>query len=113
MNVKKEKKACDILTGQIFMGMDSDVFDINGQKPRQTIRQMELPILAEHGNVVEWDLKGFLPLHNGCCCIGNDGKMTGTTHKEQRDELVRVLHIILNWRMQKNAPMTNKRRFAS
>ena len=86
-----------ILTGQIFLGMDFDEFDINGTKrPNDQANG-----IAYLGGTWKRRRSGF----EGVCPYTMDVAASEmmekwqTQNKERRDELVRVLGINLNWRM--------------
>lgn len=86
-----------ILTGQIFMGLDSEEFDVNG---RSTVNDQANGI-AYLGGTWKRRRTGF----EGVCpytmdCAASEMMTTWQDQfKERRDELVRVLGINLNWRM--------------
>jgi CCR4-NOT complex subunit CAF16 len=86
-----------ILTGQIFMGLDHDEFDINGnQKPNDQANGV-----AYLGGTWKRRRTGF----EGMCPYTMDCAASEMMEKwqhqnlERRDELVRVLGINLDWRM--------------
>jgi len=86
-----------ILTGQIFMGFESDEFDINGRKT-----------VNDQANGVCWlggtwkrrrtGFEGVCPFTMDCAA-SEMMKIWQQENLERRDELVRVLGINLNWRM--------------
>lgn len=86
-----------ILTGQIFMGLESDEFDING---RSTCNDQANGV-AYLGGTWKRRRTGF----EGVCPYTLDSAAGELMLKwqeqniERRDELVRVLGINLNWRM--------------
>lgn len=86
-----------ILTGQIFMGMKSDEFSING-KPKANDQFNGVAYL---GGTWKRRRTGF----EGVCPYTMDvaaSEMMANwqeQHRERRDELVRVLGINLDWRM--------------
>ena len=86
-----------ILTGQIFMGLESDEFDING---RATANDQANGVAYLGGT---WKrrrtgFEGVCPYTMDCAASEMMAKWQ-ETYKERRDELVRVLGINLNWRM--------------
>lgn len=86
-----------ILTGQIFMGLESDEFDING---RSTANDQANGVAYLGGT---WKrrrtgFEGVCPYTMDCAASEMMAKWQ-ENYKERRDELVRVLGINLNWRM--------------
>jgi len=86
-----------ILTGQIFMGIESDEFDING---RSTANDQSNGVAYLGGT---WKrrrtgFEGVCPYTMDCAASEMMAKWQ-ETHRERRDELVRVLGINLKWRM--------------
>eukprot|EP00536_Pseudo-nitzschia_multiseries_P001351 jgi/Psemu1/300718/fgenesh1_kg.17_\ len=86
-----------ILTGQIFMGLESDEFDING---RSTANDQSNGVAYLGGT---WKrrrtgFEGVCPYTMDCAASEMMAKWQ-ENHRERRDELVRVLGINLNWRM--------------
>lgn len=86
-----------ILTGQIFMGIESDEFDINGQSKAND----QANGVAYLGGTWNRRRTGF----EGVCPYTIDSAASELMSRwqeqniERRDELVRVLGINLNWRM--------------
>jgi len=86
-----------ILTGQIFMGLDSDEFDVNG---RSTVNDQANGVSYLGGT---WKrrrtgFEGMCPYTMDCAA----SEMMATWQEqnlERRDELVKVLGINLDWRM--------------
>lgn len=86
-----------ILTGQIFMGLEHDEFDINGtQRPNDQANG-----IAYLGGTWKRRRSGFEGIcpYTMDCAAGEMMKAWQDKYKERRDELVRVLGINLNWRM--------------
>ena len=86
-----------ILTGQIFMGLESDEFDING---RSTANDQSNGVAYLGGT---WKrrrtgFEGVCPYTMDCAASEMMAKWQ-ENNLERRDELVRVLGINLNWRM--------------
>lgn len=86
-----------VLTGVIYLGLDHDEFDVNGNdKPQDQFNGV-----AYLGGVWKRKRTGF----EGMCPYSMDiaardmMKMWQTANPERRDELVRVLGINLDWRM--------------
>jgi CCR4-NOT complex subunit CAF16 len=86
-----------ILTGQIFMGMDADEFDING-KPKANDQANGVAYLGGTWKRRRTGFEGVCPYTMDCAASEMMAKWQ-ETFKERRDELVRVLGINLNWRM--------------
>jgi CCR4-NOT complex subunit CAF16 len=86
-----------ILTGQIFMGMDHDEFDINGNmKPNDQANGVAF--LGGTWKRRRTGFEGICPYTMDCAASEMMAKWQDQ-NKERRDELVRVLGINLNWRM--------------
>jgi CCR4-NOT complex subunit CAF16 len=86
-----------ILTGQIFIGMDSDEFDINGNK-KPNDQANGVAFLGGTWKRRRTGFEGMCPYTMDCAASEMMQKWQ-EQHKERRDELVRVLGINLNWRM--------------
>lgn len=86
-----------ILTGQIFMGMESDEFDINGTN-RPNDQANGIAYLGGTWKRRRTGFEGVCPYTMDCAASEMMTKWQ-EQHKERRDELVRVLGINLNWRM--------------
>jgi CCR4-NOT complex subunit CAF16 len=86
-----------ILTGQIFMGLEHDTFDINGnQKPNDQANGVAY--LGGTWKRRRTGFEGICPYTMDCAASEMMAKWQDQ-HKERRDELVRVLGINLDWRM--------------
>ena len=86
-----------ILTGQIFMGLESDEFDING-KPTANDQSNGVAYLGGTWKRRRTGFEGVCPYTMDCAASEMMAKWQ-EANKERRDELVRVLGINLNWRM--------------
>lgn len=86
-----------ILTGQIFMGLDADEFDINGNA-RPNDQANGLAYLGGTWKRRRTGFEGMCPYTMDCAASEMMAKWQ-EQHKERRDELVRVLGINLDWRM--------------
>ena len=86
-----------ILTGQIFMGLDSDEFDINGSK-KPNDQANGVAFLGGTWKRRRTGFEGMCPYTMDCAASEMMAKWQ-EQHIERRDELVRVLGINLNWRM--------------
>ena len=86
-----------ILTGQIFMGLEHDEFDINGnQKPNDQANGVAF--LGGTWKRRRTGFEGVCP-YTMDCAASEMMKKWQDQNIERRDELVRVLGINLNWRM--------------
>jgi CCR4-NOT complex subunit CAF16 len=86
-----------ILTGQIFIGLDSDEFDINGTK-KPNDQANGIAFLGGTWKRRRTGFEGMCPYTMDCAASEMMEKWQNQ-HIERRDELVRVLGINLNWRM--------------
>ena len=86
-----------ILTGQIFMGLESDEFDING-RPTANDQANGVAYLGGTWKRRRTGFEGVCPYTMDCAASEMMAKWQ-ENYKERRDELVRVLGINLNWRM--------------
>lgn len=86
-----------ILTGQIFMGLESDEFDING-RPSANDQANGVAYLGGTWKRRRTGFEGVCPYTMDCPASEMMAKWQDN-HKERRDELVKVLGINLNWRM--------------
>lgn len=86
-----------MLTGQIFMGMEYDEFDINGNN-RPNDQANGIAYLGGTWKRRRTGFEGVCPYTMDCAASEMMEKWQ-EQHKERRDELVRVLGINLNWRM--------------
>jgi CCR4-NOT complex subunit CAF16 len=86
-----------ILTGQIFMGLDHDEFDING-KNKANDQANGVAYLGGTWKRRPTGLSGVCPYTLDCAASEMMLKWQNE-NIERRDELVRVLGINLNWRM--------------
>lgn len=86
-----------ILTGQIFMGLESDEFDINGRKTAND-QANGVAYLGGTWKRRRTGFEGMCPYTMDCAASEMMAKWQ-EEHIERRDELVRVLGINLNWRM--------------
>jgi CCR4-NOT complex subunit CAF16 len=86
-----------ILTGQIFIGLDADEFDINGNK-KPNDQANGVAFLGGTWKRRRTGFEGICPYTMDCAASEMMAKWQ-EQHKERRDELVRVLGINLNWRM--------------
>jgi len=86
-----------ILTGQIFMGLDADDFDINGTK-KPNDQANGVAFLGGNWKRRRTGFEGMCPYTMDCAASEMMAKWQ-EQHIERRDELVRVLGINLNWRM--------------
>lgn len=86
-----------ILTGQIFMGMDADEFDINGNQ-RPNDQANGVAYLGGTWKRRRTGFEGVCPYTMDCAASEMMAKWQAQ-HLKRRDELVRVLGINLNWRM--------------
>jgi len=86
-----------ILTGQIFMGLTHDTFDINGMS-RANDQFNGVAYLGGTWKRQRTGFEGVCPYTMDCPASEMMQKWQ-EQHKERRDELVRVLGINLNWRM--------------
>eukprot|EP00545_Synedropsis_sp_CCMP1620_P013874 CAMPEP_0119030090 /NCGR_PEP_ID=MMETSP1176-20130426/40854_1 /TAXON_ID=265551 /ORGANISM="Synedropsis recta cf, Strain CCMP1620" /LENGTH=340 /DNA_ID=CAMNT_0006986455 /DNA_START=80 /DNA_END=1102 /DNA_ORIENTATION=+ len=86
-----------ILTGQIFMGLDHDEFDINGNA-RPNDQANGVAYLGGTWKRRRTGFEGICPYTMDCAASEMMTKWQ-LEHIERRDELVRVLGINLNWRM--------------
>jgi CCR4-NOT complex subunit CAF16 len=86
-----------ILTGQIFIGIDSDEFDINGSK-KPNDQANGVAFCGGTWKRRRTGFEGMCPYTMDCAASEMMEKWQ-LEHKERRDELVRVLGINLNWRM--------------
>jgi CCR4-NOT complex subunit CAF16 len=86
-----------ILTGQIFMGLDHDEFDING-KNKSNDQANGVAYLGGTWKRRPTGLSGVCPYTLDCAASEMMLKWQNE-NIERRDELVRVLGINLNWRM--------------
>jgi len=86
-----------ILTGQIFMGLEHDEFDINGNM-RPNDQANGVAYLGGTWKRRRTGFEGVCPYTMDCPASEMMAKWQDQ-HKERRDELVRVLGINLNWRM--------------
>jgi CCR4-NOT complex subunit CAF16 len=85
------------LTGQIFIGLDADEFDINGTK-KPNDQANGIAFLGGTWKRRRTGFEGMCPYTMDCAASEMMAKWQ-EQHKERRDELVRVLGINLNWRM--------------
>mmetsp|Transcript_77893 Transcript_77893/g.158232 ORF Transcript_77893/g.158232 Transcript_77893/m.158232 type:complete len:371 (+) Transcript_77893:199-1311(+) len=86
-----------ILTGQIFMGLESDEFDING-RPTANDQSNGVAYLGGTWKRRRTGFEGVCPYTMDCAA----SEMMARWQEQnlaRRDELVRVLGINLNWRM--------------
>ena len=86
-----------ILTGQIFMGLESDEFQINGKKTAND-QANGVAYLGGTWKRRRTGFEGVCPYTMDCAASEMMAKWQ-EQYKERRDELVRVLGINLNWRM--------------
>jgi ABC-type uncharacterized transport system ATPase subunit len=86
-----------ILTGQIFMGMDSDKFAVNG-KAKVNDQFNGVAYLGGTWKRRRTGFEGVCPYSMDCAASEMMQKWQ-EQNKERRDELVRILGINLNWRM--------------
>jgi CCR4-NOT complex subunit CAF16 len=86
-----------ILTGQIFMGLESDEFDINGRKSAND-QANGVAYLGGTWKRRRTGFEGVCPYTMDCAASEMMAKWQ-ENNIERRDELVRVLGINLNWRM--------------
>jgi len=86
-----------ILTGQIFMGVESDEFDING-RPSANDQANGVAYLGGTWKRRRTGFEGVCPYTMDCAASEMMVKWQ-EQHRDRRDELVRVLGINLNWRM--------------
>jgi CCR4-NOT complex subunit CAF16 len=86
-----------ILTGQIFIGLDHDEFDINGSK-KPNDQANGVAFLGGTWKRRRTGFEGICPYTMDCAASEMMGKWQ-EQHVERRDELVRVLGINLDWRM--------------
>lgn len=86
-----------ILTGQIFMGIDSDEFDINGRKTAND-QANGVAYLGGTWKRRRTGFEGMCPYTMDCAASEMMTKWQ-TDNIARRDELVRVLGINLDWRM--------------
>ena len=86
-----------ILTGQIFMGLESDEFDINGRVSAND-QANGVAYLGGTWKRRRTGFEGVCPYTMDCAASEMMGKWQ-EQNIERRDELVRVLGINLNWRM--------------
>jgi CCR4-NOT complex subunit CAF16 len=86
-----------ILTGQIFIGLDADEFDINGNK-KPNDQANGVAFLGGTWKRRRTGFEGMCPYTMDCAASEMMQKWQ-EQHKERRDELVRVLGINLDWRM--------------
>ena len=86
-----------ILTGQIFMGMESDEFDINGSG-KANDQANGVAYLGGTWKRRRTGFEGVCPYTMDCAASEMMQKWQ-EQYKERRDELVRVLGINLDWRM--------------
>ncbi|KAL9178269.1 LOW QUALITY PROTEIN: hypothetical protein ACHAXT_001813 [Thalassiosira profunda] len=86
-----------ILTGQIFMGMKYDEFSING-KPKANDQFNGVAYLGGTWKRRRTGFEGVCPYTMDSPASEMMAKWQGE-YKERRDELVKVLGINLNWRM--------------
>ena len=86
-----------ILTGQIFMGLTHDEFDINGTM-RPNDQANGIAYLGGTWKRRRTGFEGVCPYTMDCAASEMMAKWQ-EQHAERRDELVRVLGINLNWRM--------------
>jgi ATPase subunit of ABC transporter with duplicated ATPase domains len=86
-----------ILTGQIFMGIQSDEFDINGRKTAND-QANGIAYLGGTWKRRRTGFEGMCPYQMDCAASEMMEKWQNQ-HLERRDELVKVLGINLKWRM--------------
>lgn len=86
-----------ILTGQIFMGLESDEFDINGRKTAND-QANGVAFLGGTWKRRRTGFEGVCPYTMDCAASEMMAKWQ-LQNIPRRDELVRVLGINLNWRM--------------
>jgi CCR4-NOT complex subunit CAF16 len=86
-----------ILTGQIFMGLDADEFDINGNK-KPNDQANGVAFLGGTWKRRRTGFEGMCPYTMDCAASEMMQKWQ-EQNIERRDELVRVLGINLDWRM--------------
>lgn len=86
-----------ILTGQIFMGLDYDEFDVCGTK-KPNDQSHGIAYLGGTWKRRRTGFEGVCPYTMDCAASEMMQKWQ-ENNKERRDELVRVLGINLNWRM--------------
>mmetsp|Transcript_4918 Transcript_4918/g.10880 ORF Transcript_4918/g.10880 Transcript_4918/m.10880 type:complete len:385 (-) Transcript_4918:169-1323(-) len=86
-----------ILTGQIFMGLESEEFDINGRRTAND-QSNGVAYLGGTWKRRRTGFEGVCPYTMDCAASEMMAKWQ-EANIERRDELVRVLGINLNWRM--------------
>lgn len=86
-----------ILTGQIFMGIQSDVFSVNG-KSKVNDQFNGVAYLGGTWKRRRTGFEGVCP-YTMDCAASEMMKAWQEQFKDRRDELVKVLGINLNWRM--------------
>lgn len=86
-----------ILTGQIFMGLDHDEFDINGQR-KANDQHNGVAYLGGTWKRRRTGFEGVCP-YTMDCAAGDMMAKWQEQYRERRDELVRLLGINLRWRM--------------